>query len=136
VYGPNAAWNDYYESGYSFTAPDEATAITATGADEDLMFCIYSTQDAYISKAFQFIDAVPNGDSNSSIYIEDDNMKRTDVIVPGIKGQQTTAEAIPRPYFMIKGGKFEQEYNDDFTDGVSNISLTIQYYHEPNTPNG
>jgi len=134
VYGPNSAWDNYYTNGYSFTAPDEATAITATGADEDLMFVIYSVQDVYISAFQQFADATPNGNSQTIIYLEDSNMKRVDTIMSGSKGRESALESFPRPYFLEKGGKLEQEQNDDFTDSVSEITVTFQYYHEPNTP--
>lgn len=136
VFGPNPEWDNYYINGYSFTAPDEATAITATGPNEDLMFIIFSTQDVYLSQFLQFADSQPNGASSTTLYIEDENMKRSDVIISAVKGQQTVIQEIPKPYFFIKGGKFEQEYNDDFTDDVTTISLNFQYFFEPNTPNG
>ena len=131
VFGPNAAYNDYYENGYSFTAPDESTAITASGSQEDLMFIIFSTQDVYVSQFLQFIDAAPNGGSSTSLFIEDKYMYTTDILISGVKGQQTVIQNLPRPYFMGKGAKFEQYYNDDFTDEVSAISLSIQYYFIP-----
>jgi len=136
IYGPNAAWDDYYVSGYSFSAPDEATAITATGANEDLMFIIYSTQGVYVNKFQQFSNAEPNGGTSTSIYIEDKNMKRTDTIMSGSKGRETADEDFQLPYFLEKGGKFEQEYNDDLTDNVTEMVITLQYYHDPNEPNG
>lgn len=136
VYGPNPSYDNYYGNGYSFTVPDEATAITATGTDEDLMFVIFSTQDAYIAQFLQFIDAPPNGDSQTSIFIEDKNMSVTNIILSGTQGVQTVAQQIPKPYYMEKGSKYEQYYNDDFTDDVSSINHVIQYYFEQNTPNG
>lgn len=130
VYGPDPSIDDYYSNGYAFTAPDESTAITATGAGEDLMFLIFSTQDVYIAQFLQFIDAAPNGGSDTSLFIEDLNMAVTDILISGVRGQQTVIQNLPRPYLMEKGGKFEQYYNDDFTDNVTEISLSMQYYFE------
>lgn len=136
VYGPVAAWDDYYKSGYSFNAKNKTSPINATGTDEDIMFGIYSTQDVYFSKFIQVIDAVPNGQSETTLYIEDSNMYRESVIISGTKAQQFVEQDIPLPYYMEKGSKFEQEYNDDFTDNVSEISLVIQYYYIPEPVNG
>jgi len=136
IYGPNAAWVDYYNNGYSFTAPDAATAITATGTDEDLMFMIYSTQKVYVYEVTIATDGTPNGDSRTSAYVEDENMTRTDVLVSGIKAVPAITTMLKRPFVMTKGSKFEQEYNDDFTDNVSEINLIIQYYFIPPIVNG
>lgn len=136
VYGPNSSWDDYYINGYSFTAPDEATAITATGSQEDIMFNIFSTQDIYIIQMAQFIDEPPNGESDSNFFIEDKNMKVTDIILSGAQAVQAIIQDREQPEFMAKGGKFEEYYNDDFTDSVTSINLGFRYKFEPNTPHG
>jgi len=136
VYGPNPAWNDYYESGYAFTAPDEATAITATGAQEDIQFLIYSVQDVYVSNFVQFMDAAPGSNSRWLMNIEDENMRITGVIASGTIGQQAINKEFSRPYKMVKGSKFELNYNDDASDSVTQISLNFQYFFIPLTANG
>jgi len=136
VYGPNEAWDNYYENGYAFTAPDEATNIAAVGADADLMFIVFSTQDAYLFEVTVLADDVPNGNTKTTFYIEDENMRRTDVLVSGIKAVQAITTQLPRPFFVVKGSKMEQEYNDDFTDPVSSINLITSYYFIPPTVHG
>jgi len=136
VYGPNENWDNYYKNGYAFTAPDESTAITAIGDNIDIQFIIFSTQDVYINETSHFADAEPNGESLTTIYVEDKNMLRTNVLISGIKGLQTVVKDIGRPFFMEKGSKFEQEYNDDFTDDVTIMNLIMQYYFIPPTTNG
>jgi hypothetical protein len=42
---------------------------------------------------------------------------------------------LERPFYMSKGSKFEQEYNDDFSDDVSKINLIIQYFFIPQIVN-
>ena len=138
VYGPAVSFaTNYYVNGYSFTAPDEATAITKLGTYNDCMFMIFSTQDAYITNIGQIADAEPNGDSLSSMYVEDENMKVTDIGLTGAQGNKiTTIDLISIPMFMSKGSKFEQYYNDDATDSVTTITLGFRYRYIPPTTNG
>ncbi len=136
VYGPNEAWDNYYNNGYGFTAPNESTAITAMGTNKDIQFVIFSTQDVYINEISQFTDAAPSSESLTTIYVEDKNMIRTDVLISGIQSLQTAVKEISRPFFMEKGAKFEEEYSDDFTDSVSSVNVIIQYYFIPPTVNG
>ena len=136
VYGPNDAWDNYYKNGYGFTAPDESTAITAMGADIDIQFVIFSTQEVYLYEVTVVTSGTPNGGSRTSAYVEDENMQRTDVLVSGIQAVPAITTRLARPFFMGKGYKFEQEYNDDFTDDVVSINLIIQYYFIPPTTNG
>jgi len=131
VYGPNEAWDDYYVNGYGFTAPDESTAITAMGSQKDIQFVIFSTQDVYMDEFSQFLDEAPNGESLETIYVEDNNMRRTDVLISGIKGLQVVVKEIDRPWFMGKGFKFEAEYSDDISDSVTSANIIIQYYFIP-----
>ncbi len=136
VYGPNHAWDDYYESGFGFTTTAEGVAITAMGASKDIQFIVFSTQEVYVYEITVITDGTPNGNSETTVYVEDENMKRTDVLVSGIKAVPAITTQLNRPFFMSKGSKFEQEYNDDITDDVSSVNLVMQYYFIPITGNG
>jgi len=63
-------------------------------------------------------------------------MKRTDVLVTTIKAVQAVTTMLPRPFFIPKGGKMEQEYDDDITDAVSMINLIMSYYFIPPIAHG
>jgi hypothetical protein len=138
VFGPDTSFlTDYYTSGYAFTAPNESTAITAVGPYSDLMFGILSTQDVYLTGFFQFIDAIPGNNSLVNIFVEDLNMAITDIITIGVRAaQEIEADISIRPMPMEKGGKFELYYNDDATDSVSGIGLSMAYLYVPPTVNG
>ncbi len=136
VYGPNEAWANYYNNGYGFTTPNESTNITAMGANKDCMFCVFSTQKAYVFEITTITDGTPNGSSETTLYVEDENMKRTDVLVTGIKAVPAVTTRLERPFFLSKGSKIEQEYNDDITDDVGSINLIISYFYVPPTVNG
>lgn len=136
VYGPNEAWVDYYNNGYGFTTDAEANAITAMGANKDIQFIIFSTQDVYIYEITVIADGTPNGNSLTTVYVEDENMIRTDILVSGIKAVPSITTMLRKPFFMTKGSKLEQEYNDDFTDDVTSINLVFQYLFEPPVVNG
>jgi len=136
VYGTNEAWDDYYKNGYAFSAPDDSTAITTAGANKDLMFVIFSTQDVYVFEITSNTDGTPNGNSETTLYVEDNNMIRTNVLTNSIKAVPTVTTRMPRPFFMGNGAKLEQEYNDDITDDVSSINLIISYFFIPPTVNG
>lgn len=136
VYGPNHTWVDYYNNGYGFTTPDEATNITALGSQRDLTFLIYSTQDSYITEMTSFFNAAPNGNSEITLYIEDLNMVRSDVLLAPVKAIQAATQTLTLPFFIQQGGKFEVEYNDDITDSVSSSSLIFQYRFIPPAVHG
>jgi len=139
VYGPDTSFaTDYYVNGYAFTAPDEATAITAIGTYSDIMFTIQSMQDIYILHIDWKFDAAPNGSSDLFVFLEDTNMSITDVITDHEeKPDQTESEDVSiRPMFMEDGGKCEFYYNDDFTDSVSTMTCKMTYLFEPPTVNG
>ncbi|MCP4141666.1 MAG: hypothetical protein GY755_15565, partial [Chloroflexi bacterium] len=138
VYGANTSFNnDYYVNGYAFTAPDESTAITKLGQYNDIMFCIHSTQDAWLVAFGLRADAVPNGGSEITCYTEDNNMMRVNPLLTGVQpAEENKIDVSGRPAFLVKGGKFEAEYNDDFTDSVSVIITEIVYYYVPPTVNG
>ena len=58
-----------------------STSRAAIGQYSDLMFGILSTQDVYVVKAKWRFDAEPNGGSSISVFLEDNEMKVSDVIV-------------------------------------------------------
>ena len=130
VYGPDSTYSiDYYQSGYAFTAPDEATPITAVGPYNDCMFGIFSTADVYIMLSTARADATPGERSEYYSFVEDENMDITDIIAT--RGfQPGTAGAVDlslRPPLLPKGGKYELYYDDDFTDQVSKIIFGMQF---------
>ena len=136
VYGPNDAWDNYYTNGYGFTTDLESNPISAMGTNKDIQFIVFSTQDAYVFEITIATDGTPNGGSLTTLYIEDENMKRTNVLVSGIKAVPAITTRIERPFFMAKGAKMEQEYNDDFTGDVGTINLIFQYYFIPTVTHG
>jgi hypothetical protein len=138
VYGPDPTFlTDYYENGYAFTAPDKSTAITAIGPYSDLMFIISSTQDVYIAGYFQFLDDTPGNNSKTNIFIENIDMGIEGIIVGNATAQQNIIVDLSlRPYYLPVGGKFEQYYNDDFTDSVTSLNMQISYLFEPPDING
>lgn len=139
VYGPDTAFlKNYYTNGYAFTTPDEATAIAAIGAYSDLMFGIMSTQDVYLVSASWRFDNPPNGGASISVFVEDNEMKVSDVVVDHEHSpeQEFTSDLSIRPQLLIDGGKLEYYFNDDYTDSVSKINVEMQYLYEPPITNG
>jgi len=137
IYGPNASYEkQYYNNGYAFTAPDEDTAISAIGEYSDLMFIIFSTQEVFVYELTVINDGTPGDGSQTSVYVEDEDMQRTDILVSGIKAVPAITTMLKRPFLMTKGSKIEQEYNHDFQDDVSSINLIFQYYFIPPIVNG
>ena len=139
VYGPNTAYSiNYYASGYAFTAPDEATAITAIGTYSDCMFQIFSRQEIYIKKVEWKFNAVPNGLSDISVFLEDTNMGISDIIIDHEEqpAQIEEEDVSDRPMVLEDGGKLEFYYNDDYTDSVSQLQTEMTYYFEPPEANG
>ena len=140
VYGPDSSFDDapYYNNGYAFTAPDNSTAITQIGVNNDLMFSIFSTQDVYIFGSSARANAEPNGNSSFMSSIEGPQMETLDVV--HTHGLNPPANGIidltNRPIFLPKGGKFNLDYNDDYTDEVTVIEFGMGYLYEPPTING
>jgi len=133
VYGPDSSFSyDYYESGYAFTAPDEATAITAIGTYNDIMFGVMSAQDIYILNAGWRFNAEPNGNSQMAVFLEDTNMKVIDVIIDHEHSpeQNFTNDVSIRPMFLPSGGKLEYYYNDDYSDSVATVNTEYQFLFE------
>ncbi len=127
----------YYDNGYAFTAPDEATAITAVGEFNNLMFNIFSTQNVFINTLLRIFDSASGGLARESIYIEDKNMKVIGIVIDdSLAPQEFQIEFKDRVFWMPKGSKFEDYYNDDFNDSVASVALTIGYMYEPPIVNG
>ncbi len=133
VYGANTSYSvDYYTSGYAFTAPDTTTAITKLGTYNDLQFAVFSTQDCYVNTVLKFYDALPGSNATESVYIEDFTMAIKGVIASENQPQQSIlVEFKDRPFFFPKGGKFEVNHNDDFSDDATQITVLIGYMFKP-----
>jgi len=149
IYGPDSTQSDapYYTNGYAFTAPDTSTGITQIGANNDLMFNIFSTQDVYVVQFFQFIAtsagvvAVPGPNSSIVSHIEDENMAITNVISTQVPASPDIAVPfLTRPMLLPKGGKFEVYYNDEVTGDTDTepfaLGGTMGFLYEPPTTNG
>jgi hypothetical protein len=138
VYGPDTSFSyQYYNNGYAFTTPDKSTAITAIGTYSDLMFVIYSTQDVYLTQYYQAIDAAPGSNANTNVFIEGPNMEITGILATNTRPIQfVSADLAFKPYIVLKGGKFEQYYNDDFADSVGTINMQVGYLYQPMNVNG
>jgi len=132
VYGANAAYStDYYKSGYAFTTHSNSTPITMIGTYNDIQFAVFSTQDVYINTFLKFYDAEPGSLATETVYIEDKNMNIENVIAGENTPQQTLlVEFRDRYFYFPKGGKFEVNHNDDFTDDTTQITILIGYMFE------
>ena len=144
VYGPDTSFSiQYYENGFAFTAPDEATAISAPTdpADNtysDLMFGIFSTQDVYFTSVTWRFDATPNGNSAIHVFLESPSMEITDVVVDHeISPEDTfTTDLSKRPMLLEDGGNLEFYYNDDHSDSVTKVIGEAKFLYEPPKVNG
>jgi len=134
VYGPDTSFStNYYTSGYAFTAPDDATGITAIGQYSDLMFHVFSTQEVYLYEVQWRFDTDPGENAEITVYVEDKDMKITDVIVdveedPEI---QHTFQFKEAPMQVVDGSKVEWYYSDDHTDAVDELHAHMSFYYEP-----
>ena len=127
-----------YNNGFAFEAADEATNITKVGTYNNLTFAVFSVQDVYLVNMRLYADAAPADNSNFNIYTKDTNYKRTNTIIASATGRQTFqgADLSLCPPFLVKGGMLKTEYNDDFTDSVSKITMGMRYKYIPPTVNG
>lgn len=141
VYGSDGAV-DNYVNGYSFTAPDEETAITAVGVNKDCVFQIYSAQDAYLLSTkvlFKTSDgAVANNGANSSYEIlvrnADDTLESA--ITSEIYAGVIEPSVWFRPVQIELGGKIDMYFTDDSSDDVFKVYLIAEYAYEPQLING
>ena len=138
VYGANPAFLvNYYVNGYAFTTPDAVSVITMIGAFNDIMFHVHSTAEVYINTLVKFLNAAPGTGASESIYIEDKNMEIvTSIVGTFIPLQEVQAEFTRAYPYFPKGGKFEINYNDDFTDSVAIMGIFVGYFYEPPTVHG
>ncbi len=146
VYGPDTTFSiNYYESGYAWKAEtgdsliDVIPGAAGSGAYSDLMFQIFSTQDIYIVNLELLFDESPGTGMHVSFFVEDDNMKITDVIDSAALGgfdKVLIYDTALRPVFLIKGGKLEAYYDDDSTDSVGVALFELTYLYIPPTVNG
>ena len=144
VYGPDTSFStQYYNNGFAFTAPDEATAISATtepvdNTYSDLMFGIFSTQDVYFTSVTWRFDGEPNGNSAIHVFLESPDMEITDVVVDHeVAPEQTfTTDISFRPMKLEDGGALEFYYNDDHTDPVTKVIGEAKFFYEPPLVNG
>jgi hypothetical protein len=139
VYGPDPSFEiDFYNSGYSFTAPDEASAISAIGQYSNIMFGIMSTQDIFFTEIRWRFDFEPNGDSSIIVFLESVEMKITDIVVDHEDSpeQEFSKDVSTRPMFLEDGGKLEFYYNDDYSDSVSKVNGEVAFLYIPPTVYG
>jgi hypothetical protein len=123
--------------GYSFTAEDESTAITATGADENLQFYLFCVKPVYVlGYHLHMLDADgvsanTGEESEWTTVIEDSNE------VPVVVDEHHHHELNDYVYddfieYMELGGKFKTKYvpgNDD----IVQIVQEIFYIYKPIT---
>lgn len=132
-----------YNNGYAFSTPNVSTGISRLGMFSDLMFIIYSTQEAAIINLFQRIVtssgslASPGINSTLSGHVENKRMGITDVVT----GQVPVSPDILldfkwRPKVILKGGKFETIINDDFSDDVFAVGIAVEYLYKKGKING
>lgn len=133
VFGANTNFTtDYYESGYAFNATSVSTPITQIGTYNDLQFIVFSTADVYLNTLLKFYNAQPGDDATEFVNIEDKNMNIVGIIAGENTPQQTLeAEFKDRSFYFPKGGKFEVNHNDDFSDNTTQVTVLIGYMFEP-----
>ena len=138
VYGPDISFEqDYYRSGYAFTAPDEVDPIVQIGAFSNLQFLIFSTQEAYINRIVRRYDSTPGSNSKENVRVEGMDMDIVDVLIQGAQAtQENVIDFTERVFYTPKGGKFEINHNDDYTDLTTFVELTIGFIVKPPIVNG
>jgi hypothetical protein len=141
VHGSSGSQN-FYNNGFSFTAPDQATAITAVGANKDCLFQIYSVQEVYlVSSRVYFKNTtgalIDNGiNSSYEIFVETPSETLENMITSKIQAGVIEPSSWFRPVQMLAGGKLEIYFNDDFNDDVYKMYLIAEYAYEPKAANG
>jgi len=78
--------------------------------------------------------------SNSSftMYTKTTAYKRFNTIVASARARLLfqASDLREMPVFIEKGGMLKSEYNDDYTDDVSEVELGMRYLYIPPTVNG
>jgi len=136
VYGSDGS-SDLYTDGFGFTAPDEATAITAIGANQDCMFHIYTADETYvvdckaIFKASTGATAVNGINSFYEILIMRADGTVESMVTSKIQAGVMSASTWLRPLHIEEGGKIEMRFSDDYTDDVYKAYLIAEYAYQP-----
>jgi hypothetical protein len=133
VFGPNTAYGiNYYTNGYSFTTTANDAPLTGTGAFNDIMFGILSAQEVYMSRVQVRLNNPPSASANYAIYLEDENMHITDMVISHIHSpRQVEVFEFNKFPLLPVGGKLEVYYNDDPTDGVTTVVVDMDYIYTP-----
>lgn len=138
VYGADPSLStNFYADGFAFTAPNEATAVTAIGTYNDLGFAVFSTQDVHVVSthitmlAEDGTDAYPGESAQYQEYIEDTASGIVQHVVTTIPAYNNgEMDLRNRPVFMEDGGKIGTMYQDDETDDVYKVIFNITYLYE------
>ena len=127
-----------YNNGFAFNAADEATNLTKVGTYNSLNFAIFSVQDVYLINARGTTDDEPGDNSSFSWYTKTTDYKRFNTLVASTRGRELLqfSDLALMPPFIEKGGMLKAEYNDDFTDDVTEIEMGMRYLYEPPIVNG
>lgn len=139
IYGADTSFlTNYYSNGFACTVPDESTPITAIGEYSDLMFGIMSAQEVYITDVGWRFDAVPNGNSSIIVFLEDEDMEITDIVIDHeVSPEQEFHEVLSlKPNRLFNGGKLEFYYNDDYSDSVTKLRSEMSFLYVPPIVNG
>jgi len=129
-----------YNNGFAFTSADELedTAIIEVGTYNNLNFAIFSVQDVYLINARGTANEAPGDDSSFSWYTKTINYKRHNNLVSSARGRELLqfTDLKEMPPFLEKGGMLKAEYNDDYTDDVTELEMGMRYLYIPPTVNG
>jgi hypothetical protein len=138
VFGANTTYsNQYYNSGYAFTATNNITVMSQIGTYNDICFGIFAAEDAYLNTLitqYRQSDgsaAAPGLDAVEIVNIENRNMYITDYLVGASRPQPFVIAEFKdtRPY-MPKGSKLEVNHTDDSSDNVNSVSVFIGYLYQ------
>ena len=140
LYGSNncGAGETCYTNGFAFEAADEATNLTKVGLYNNINFAIFSVQDVYLINFRGKIDATPGDNSIITLYTKTTDYKRFNTLVASTTGFTPVKldNLKDMPPFVEKGGMVKAEYNDDYTDSVSEVIMGIRYLYIPPVVNG
>jgi len=127
-----------YTNGFAFEAADEATELTKVGLYNNLNFAIFSVQDVYLINCRFALNETPGSNSSFTMYTKTTAYKRFNTIVASARARLLfqASDLREMPVFIEKGGMLKSEYNDDYTDDVSEVELGMRYLYIPPTVNG
>lgn len=139
IYGADTSLGkQFYVNGFAFTAPDEATPITAISEFSDIMFGVYSTQEVYLTNVGWAFDNAPNGGSSILATLRDLFPKTTDTIVDHeeVPEKDFDFNLSERPMYLLDGGHMGVDYNDDPLDSVNLFRGEFTFLYKPPVVNG